>query len=307
MGMNDVATRTPVMIAAEINSIKEQTRKLLIVNSIEIGRRLSEAKSLLPHGEWGKWLEESVDYSQRTANNLMKVFQQYGDDQLGLFGTSLNSQTFANLSYSQAVALLSVPSDERENFVEENHVEEMSARELQKAIKEKENLQKQLDAERAKTQEKEKQYQNKAEALKKQLEVSERLHDELEAARKSGNEEEVNKLRETIDQSNKQAKKFEAQVNLLQQQLKEKPIDVPPAPEVVEKIPDEVVAEMAELRRADTQGRKETIEFKLRFDQLVSGFSDLLLSLADIPDPELKKKYGQAVHGLIMKMDERVK
>ncbi|KUO78350.1 MAG: hypothetical protein APF81_02885 [Desulfosporosinus sp. BRH_c37] len=38
----------------------EPDREILITNAIEIGRRLKEAKGLLPHGEWGKWLKESV-------------------------------------------------------------------------------------------------------------------------------------------------------------------------------------------------------------------------------------------------------
>jgi hypothetical protein len=41
--------------------------------------------ALLPHGEWGKWLVESVSYFQRTADKLMQLFKEYGDK---LFATS---------------------------------------------------------------------------------------------------------------------------------------------------------------------------------------------------------------------------
>ena len=44
--------RTPILIAAEINKIKDDTRRVVIYNCIEIGRRLCEAKELIPHGEW---------------------------------------------------------------------------------------------------------------------------------------------------------------------------------------------------------------------------------------------------------------
>lgn len=303
--MNEVATRTPVMIAAEINSIKEQTRKLLIVNSIEIGRRLLEAKSLLPHGEWGKWLEESVDYSQRTANNLMKVFQQYGDDQLALFGTSLKSQSLANLSYTQAVALLSVPEDEREMFVHENNVEKMSTRELKKAIKEKEELQAQLDNISAKAELDQKELMTTSGLLSKQLEISYKLKEQLKTAQASGDDGAIKRLQDKLDASEQRQKELDEQNKNLQKQLKEKPIDVP-VTKVVEKIPDEIVAEIAELRKASAPGGKEAMKFQVCFDQLVSGFRDLLLSLADIPDPETMQKYKGAVHGLIMKMDEKV-
>ena len=56
--------RTPRVIAAEIMTIKQQAEKILLVAAIEIGRRLKEAKTLVKHGEWGKWLKEQVNFSQ---------------------------------------------------------------------------------------------------------------------------------------------------------------------------------------------------------------------------------------------------
>ena len=51
--MNEpIIERTPLVIAAEINRIKQQTCKIMLTNAIEIGKRLKEAKALLPHGEW---------------------------------------------------------------------------------------------------------------------------------------------------------------------------------------------------------------------------------------------------------------
>lgn len=306
MGMSELETRTPLMIAAEINSIKEQTRKLLIVNSIEIGRRLVEAKSLLPHGDWGKWLEESVDYSQRTANNLMKIFQQYGDDQLSLFGSEAKSQTLANLTYSQAVTLLGVPEEEREAFVEENDVQNMSTRELKKAIKEKEELQERLDKVSEKAEQDQKQLKTVNELLSTQLEVSYKLKEQLKAAETTGNDEAVKSLRDKLNASEQRQKELDTQNKKLQEQLKEKPIDVQPEPQVEEKVPDEVLAEIAELRRAANPGGKEEIKFKLCFDQLVHSFGNLLSTLAEVPDKEMREKYKKAVHGLIKKMDERL-
>ena len=127
--------RTPDIIAAEICQIADQTRKMVLNSSIEIGKRLCEAKEMIPHGEWGNWLEHSVNFKQSTANNLMKIYTEYGDIQGQLWGASAKSQTFGNLTYSQAVALLAVPAEEREEFVEKNDVENMSTRELQEAIK----------------------------------------------------------------------------------------------------------------------------------------------------------------------------
>ena len=140
MDKNLSMDRTPQLIAVEINSIKEQARKMVLFNSIEIGRRLSEAKLLLEHGEWGEWLDKSVDYSQRTASNLMRIFEEYGTSQITLFCDNAKSQALANLNYTQAVALLGIPQEDRESFIEKNDIDSMSTRELQAVIKDNQEL-----------------------------------------------------------------------------------------------------------------------------------------------------------------------
>lgn len=44
MIMSIIAERTPPIIAAEINSIRIQTGKILLVSALEIGSRLRETK-----------------------------------------------------------------------------------------------------------------------------------------------------------------------------------------------------------------------------------------------------------------------
>lgn len=117
-------------IETEIILLKNQTAQ----NIIEIGKRLNEAKELLPHGEWGKWLEEKVEFSQRNANNFMRVAKEFS-----------NSQTYSNLTQSKIFALLDVPQEERKEFIENNPVDEMTTRELQQVIKEKKELEKQVE------------------------------------------------------------------------------------------------------------------------------------------------------------------
>ena len=131
--MNEMTTtRTPEIVAAEIRTFTAS----MLNNIIEIGRRMAEVKEMLPHGEFMGWVEENTGYSQSTANNFMRLFAEYGDRQGSLFGAEVNSQTFANLTYSKALALLALPSGEREEFVESHDVEDMSTRELKEAIRE---------------------------------------------------------------------------------------------------------------------------------------------------------------------------
>lgn len=144
--MNEIITSRDVdIVTAEIMTIKRQTQQVLITAAIEIGRRLTEVKSMIPHGEWGKYLQERVDYSQSTADNLMKLYREYGTGQDSLFDNFANSQTFANLSYTQALALLSVPAEEREQFAEENDIANLSTRELQELIRQREEKDSQID------------------------------------------------------------------------------------------------------------------------------------------------------------------
>ena len=132
--MSAIIERTPAIIAGEINYIKRQAQQTLLAASVEIGRKLNEAKALVPHGLWEDWLTENVDYSQSTANNLMRIATEYGDEQVSLFSGKSNSETFASLTYSQAVALFALPMDQRQEFVENHDMEDLSTRELKEEI-----------------------------------------------------------------------------------------------------------------------------------------------------------------------------
>lgn len=326
---NDIIQRTPDLIAAEINNIKDQTRKMVLYNSIEIGRRLVEAKALVQHGEWGEWLKKSVDYSQRTASNLMRIFEEYGANQITLLGDNSNSQAIANLSYTQAVALLGVPHEEREAFIEENDVENLSTRELQKAIKEREEAIKEKEEleEKLKIVTKEaetnkhlhetvqKSYKrlekantdhfNKSVVLEKELEE---LTEKLAEAKRSGNNEEVEALQFKLKAWEDELKKAKEKAEDLERQLKEKPIDIN-AETIVEKVPEEIEKELQELREKvnqNTEVSEPVLKFSIYFNELVKTFKDLLNALGEIEDKEANEKYTKAVYGLIDKMNERL-
>lgn len=128
--------RTISTVTFEIKSIHAQAQQMMLNFAIEIGRRLTEAKAMLEHGGWGEWLKNEVAFSKSTANNLMRIFEEYGDRQMCLFGAEAKSQSLRNLPYTKALKLLAVPEEEREEFLEEHNVEEMSSRELEKIIKE---------------------------------------------------------------------------------------------------------------------------------------------------------------------------
>ncbi|GAB6169676.1 hypothetical protein JCM1393_21360 [Clostridium carnis] len=324
--------RTAEVIALEINSIKEQTRTIVLYNSIEIGRRLVEAKEIVGHGEWSSWLEKSVDYSQRTANNLMKIFNEYGSSQISLLGDNLNSQTYANLSYSQALALIGLPEEEREEFVKENKIEDMSTRELQAAIKEKQKLQEQLKAKEEevnKNKEKLKKYQEENKKIKSKIEeVNFKKQEELvnreaeienlrthiktleknlkeQKARSSSpeTEEEILLNRKLLQEKAVELGEALKEIENLKKELEEKPI------EINAEIPEEVTRELEELRgriNKATRNNESSLKFKIYFNELAKGFSDLLKALAEIEEEEVKEKYSGAVKKLINDMEDKL-
>jgi len=125
-------SRTLDVVAAEINALTGT----MLATAVEIGRRMLEAKEMLPYGAFGKWIEENTPYSSSKANNYMRLFQGYAADQGSVFAADAVCHTCGKLSYSKALALLALPAEEREIFVEEHDVEAMSTRELQQAIRE---------------------------------------------------------------------------------------------------------------------------------------------------------------------------
>jgi hypothetical protein len=112
--------RSLEVIEAEINFYKNQTA----VGIIEIGKRLIEAKKQLKHGEWINWLNEKVEFSLATAENFMRIAIEYSD-------SSLPGQ----ISYSKLLLLMTVPPDQRDEFMKMNNVNKMTTRQIEVSIK----------------------------------------------------------------------------------------------------------------------------------------------------------------------------
>lgn len=159
-------------LAVEIVTFDRQAKITAVSCAIEIGERLLEAKELVPHGEWGNWLKKNVNYSQSTANNFMRLYKEYGNDQGSLFTTLTNSQTIMNLDVSKALALTVLPPEEREEFVSEHDVESMSTRDLKEALQENKELKQQLE-------EKERQITQSASQLDIAISERQRMQDKL--------------------------------------------------------------------------------------------------------------------------------
>jgi len=132
------AVRTPQLLGAEIRNLTATAKYMTLWYAVEIGRRLTEAKELVKHGEWMDFLERETEFSSSSASRFMTVFREYGG------GEKLNFPTLGNISVSNALRLLAVPEEERETFAETVDAAHISTKELEAAIKERDAAKKKL-------------------------------------------------------------------------------------------------------------------------------------------------------------------
>ena len=291
--------RNADIIAAEINGIKEQTRSIVIYNSIEIGRKLCEAKEIVDHGEWSKWLEEKVSYSKSTANNLMKIFKEYGSEQMSLVGSNIKDEIYNKLNYSQAVELLGIPEEERKKFVEENNLEEMSTRKLKEEIKALKDKGRELEEELNKVT-------DSKNNLEEQYKTSEKEKQNLSDV--------ILDLQEQIDKHNKEVNPV---ITSLENQLKEannkineleeRPIEV--NTELSEedkaekkKLKDEVSKlnkQLKEMKKEMDRGNVSVTKFGMYISDISDKFNGILNIIDTEEDEELKYKLISAANNAV--------
>lgn len=297
--------RTPEMVAAEIRAFTTS----MLRNVIEIGRRMCEIKEMLPHGEFGDWIEINTGYSKSTANNFMRMFKEYGADQGSLFGTEVKCQTFGNLSYSKALTLLALPAEEREEYVKNNDVENMSARELKQAIKERdeaikraEEAEKQLDtvtekaaeidAELSRTCKEVEELRNRPVEVAVQEPDDKVIEERVASALTEINAKhkaELDKLAQSLDKETKKTEK-------LNKALEKAKADAERAAATDEK--ERLSAEVERLQKQLAMSGAEITAFKLHFSAWQNMYRQMMDSLASV-DEENRERLKSAVRAQI--------
>lgn len=313
--MSEIVTVRDIhIVTTEIQMIRQQVNQVALNGAIEIGRRLYEAKEMLPHGEWGRWLREEVDFSQQTANNFMRLFDEYGDRQITIFGAVANSKTIGNLPYTKALRLLAVPAEEREAFAEEVDAANLSVRELDKAIKERDAAEERAAA-----------AEDERDGVKKALSAAEdRLHDAETAAsaaktRAETAEKQAADLREKLKKADAAAKS--AREKLRQDVMKEAAkeaakqtekelADIRAAKEKAEaaaKIADreaeQAAAKLAAVQKQLAIANPDAAVFGILFERIQDDWNRLhgAWLKASAADPDLGEKLRAAARALIGK------
>ena len=74
--MDEIQINRIDTITGQIIACKNQMGRSIL----EIGKLLIEAKEALPHGDWLPWLRDRVEFSERTAQNFMRVAREYSSN-----------------------------------------------------------------------------------------------------------------------------------------------------------------------------------------------------------------------------------
>ena len=332
-------------LAVEIITFDRQAKITAVSCAIEIGERLLEAKDLVPHGEWGMWLKENVNYSQSTANNFMRLYKEYGNNQGNLFTTLTNSQTIMNLDVSKALALTVLPPEEREEFVAEHDVEQMSTRDLKEALQEnrelkqqQQQLQKQLEekdrqvketsaqldtaiTERQKMQEKLSETVNQNAGYEKSIQVkidaAKKLEQEKKAAeeKRRESEQKVQQLQRQIDALKEQKLQPDQQIigqlraeaeKQVQQQFQEQIEKLTQEKERAEQKAQQAEEKNRQLEsKASSVQSRELIVFDEKFKAFQDNYNQLNTLIAKMEDATAGK-VREAVKKLLSVMTENL-
>lgn len=292
---------------------------------LEIGRRLAEAKKQVPHGEWGAWLEEKVQFSGRSAQRFMKLAEEYGTE----------SDTVTLLGTRKALALLTLEPDEREEILAENHLVggeeksagDMSAEEFEELIRAKKEAKK-LQAEVERLEDQGKVMEAKLTSAEVELgqarrkaEKAQADADQAETARRKMAQDMVQqkKLLDGRDQEAKEARERAEDLAKQLQALRSKPVDVAvrePSAEEIEAKAAPAVAKAREESREEIEALRKklaaadpcTAAFKVRFDAWQEGFSRMMEALEQVAAADRGKadKLHRAVAAALEAMVKKV-
>ena len=278
-----------------------------------IGQRLLEAKAMLPHGEWLPWLTEQVEFSERQAQRFMKLAQEWA-----------NPTALSDLGATKALALLALPPEERQKFLSENHIVDgeeksvidMTSRELEKAVKERDEALHAVEAARAAAETADqsrakmesdmaalKQLHQAAQAGETQArEALAKAQAELKALREKPVEVAVEVDQKALQEARREAEtQMQAKVDKAAEAQKKAEEQRKKAEEELAAVRQQLEAARQTERQAAISGDKDLALFELLFSQgneAVNKLHGLLLKVRGRGDIELAGKLQKALLAL---------
>lgn len=283
----------------------------------QAGQCLTVIKERVGHGNWGDWCKQNLQFSERKAQNMMKLSaEMHGKNSI-----FANPQTFADIEISKVYALLAAPEEVQKAVLDDPKMEEMNVREFQDEIK---RLKAELATERAKEQ---------ADNSEAELEAAEQKIEELSALIKilqEGKSEaewqkELDSLKSEIEKETKKAAKAAEKLKAAQAEMERKAEAA--AEEAVEKAKKEAAEKFKEenkllidsnrqaaeeidrlQKRLENNAQPEIAGFKIHADQLQQSFNACLESANRIEssDAEQAQKMRTALKTIMQKLQESI-
>ena len=325
--MSETVITVPVRdintITSEIRYIQNDVQQYAAQGALKIGERLCEAKELLGHGEFLPWIKDEFGWTDRTAQKLMAVYREFGDSQKSLFGPEINTKTYSDLPVSKLYLLISVPESEREDFVIENNVSEISVREMEKLLREKkeaEDESREAHAELDKLADKYAALSVVASEQEKELKAAQAdVSASIEAAKKEAAAE-AEKARRAAEKAQKaaeaEAKKARDEAEATKkdlQQLRDNP-EIPQ--EVMDKLKAQFgkAAEEAEARAREAEAKLKVADpdvamFKLHFDNLqktAASMAQLITKMKRSGNADMADKLSRAACAVLERVKEEL-
>ena len=263
-------------LAAEINAIKEQVRETVYLSTCRIGEKLLLAKGAVGHGNWGQWLKDNVDYSERTAQNIITIYKNFNNKETRLFGTVPDAELLGKLNQSQLLALSSIKDEEKRTEFMNEHKEElpdMSKQELAKALAELKEVKETVTKKDAEVK-----------ALQRDLSRADKQHEAMA--------QEVEKYQNLFEDTKNQL-----------EEAKKAPIETTAV--TVEKMPEDkakqlemLQARVAELEAVKSERTPEEKQLIRHYENIRTEIEALLTQLSYM-EGEKKYNYGAAIRNLM--------
>jgi len=283
----------------------------------QAGQCLTVIKERVGHGNWGDWCKQNLKFSERKAQNMMKLSAEMREKN-SIFA---NSQTFADIEISKVYELLAAPEEVQKAMIENPKTEDMNVREFKDEIR---RLKEELAEERAKekineseeelTQAKKKieeltrqltlhsgekseaEWQKELDALKSQIaketEKVAKAAEKLKAAKAEAEKKAETAAEEAAEKAKKEAaEKFKEENKLLIDSNRQ-------AAEEIDRL----------QRKLESNAQPEIAGFKIHADQLQQSFNACMESAKRIEssDAAQAQKMRTALKTIMQKLQESI-
>ncbi len=195
-------------------------------------------------GNWIAYLKEQLDYKPTTAENLMRIYREFGSEQVDMLTGKTPAEVFGKLDQSQMVAMFGLEPEQRTELMETEGIEDMSSRQIAQLAKEKKAAEDEAERERKARENADKlavQQADRATKAEQEVKDSEKyiksLEEELERAKSeleaekaqenlvpvdtSAQDEQIAKLQNQLDKLKEKHKKLQDKQKAAEDEIKQ--------------------------------------------------------------------------------------